>query len=200
MAPELLATIVVEGDPDEMALRRLVDHVGGRVTDVYGKKGDDFIRQQLGAYNQAAKLSPWCVLVDLDLKEECAPKLQQEWLPDPVPGMCFRIAVRAIEAWLMADPARLASYLSVSQDRIPTDVEGERHPKQRMVAIARDSRSRAIREEMVPRPGSGRSQGPVYSGRLVEFARDHWRPDVAAENCDSLARAIRCLEHLEQPS
>lgn len=78
MSPDFLASIAVEGDPDEIVARRLVDLAGGRVTDVYGKQGDDFIRERIPGYNAAAKLSPWFVLVDLDLKADCAPELRQE--------------------------------------------------------------------------------------------------------------------------
>lgn len=99
----------------------------------------------------------------------------------------------------MADGERLASFLRVSRDHIPADVERVRHPKQRMITIARESRSRRIQEDMIPRSGGGRTQGRLYTARLSEFARDHWRPEVAAENCDSLARAIDCLEGLEGP-
>lgn len=199
MPPNFLASIAVEGDPDEIVARRLVDLAGGEVTDVYGKQGDDFIRERITGYNAAAKFSPWFVLVDLDLKADCAPELRREWLPTSATGLCFRIAVRSIEAWFMADGEKLASFLRVSRDHIPVDVEGVRRPKQRMISIVRESNSRRIREDMIPQPGSGRNQGRLYPARLSEFARDHWRPEVAADNCDSLSRAISCLEDLEGP-
>lgn len=200
MAPQFFAQIAVEGDPDEAVLRRLVSHAGGRVTDVYGKEGDDFLRERVQGYNADAQRSPWCVIVDLDRKKDCAPGLVRDWLPEgPAPGMCFRVVVRSIEAWLMADSTRLSSYLQVSPDQIPQDVEAIDHPKRKMVSIARESTSRRIRQDMVPREGSRRRVGPAYTSRLVEFAHNHWRPSAAAERCDSLSRAVDCIENLEPP-
>lgn len=196
MTPSFVARIAVEGDPDEAALTRLIEHAGGIVEKVYGKEGDDFIRTRLEGYNKAAKRNPWCVLVDLNHKAECAPSLRREWLPKPADQMCFRVAVREVEAWFLADPARLAGYLEVSRDHIPEDVESVEYPKRRMVSIARNSSNRDVREDMVPRPESGRIVGPAYNGRLVEFASEVWRPAVAAENCDSVHRALACLNDL----
>lgn len=65
-----------------------------------------------------------------------------------------------------------------------------------MVNLGRRSRKRAIRKDMVPRHGSGRTVGPAYASRLIEFVSTEWRPAVAAERSDSLKRAIRCLQEL----
>ncbi len=120
----------------------------------------------------------------------------QDWVPHPAPHLCFRVAVRALEAWLLADTDAVASYLSVAKTRVPADPEAEAHPKRTLVNIARLSRRPAIAKDMVPREGSGRSEGPAYASRIVEFASLHWRPEVAAERSDSLRRAIACLRRL----
>jgi hypothetical protein len=68
-----------------------------------------------------------------------------------------------------------------------------------MVELARHSHRRGIREDMVPRPGSGRKVGPAYTAQLIDFARDSnngWRPDVAAKASDSLNRCLQCLLRL----
>jgi hypothetical protein len=109
--------------------------------------------------------------------------------------MCFRVAVRAVEAWLLADRESLAGFLRVSPSRVPPDPESLDEPKQAMVNLARQSRSRAVQEDMVPRPGSGRSVGPAYASRLIEFAQSTWRPEIAATRSDSLRR---CCERLRQ--
>jgi hypothetical protein len=62
--------------------------------------------------------------------------------------------------------------------------------------LARHSRSRAVRDEIVPREGSGRSIGPLYATRLIAFVEDEvagWRPAQAASRSDSLRRCIRGL-------
>jgi hypothetical protein len=113
--------------------------------------------------------------------------------------MCFRVVVREVEAWLLADRERLASFLGVPISRVPRDPESVDDPKGQMVALARRSLRRDIREDMVPRPQSRREVGPAYSSRLIEFADDvvdGWRPLVAAKSSDSLHRCIRCLSRL----
>lgn len=196
MPTEPVVSAAVEGPVDEAVVRRLVVHVGAVPGEVYGKNGKAHLRRRIDGYNNAARHAPWLVLVDLNDDTDCAPRLRQNWLPNPAPRLCFRVAVRQIEAWLMADPGTLARYLRVARDRIPGDPEALANAKTEMVDLARRSSKRAIREDMVPRPGSGRPVGPAYSSRLMEYVQRHWRPSVAAQRADSLRRAIECLERL----
>lgn len=178
----------VEGMVDEAVLTRLVDEAGGRAGPIYGKNGKTHLRRVLGGYNNAARFAPWLVLVDLDEDAECAPPLVAVWLPAPAPMMRLRVAVRAIEAWLLADREQLAGFLGVAATRLPLDPDAVPDPKALLVDLARHSRRRDIREDMVPRSGSGRSVGPAYASRLIEFASTVWRPEVAAGCSDSLRR------------
>ncbi len=104
--------------------------------------------------------------------------------------------MREVEAWLLADGENLARFLSVAVRYVPGDPESLVKPKEAMVSLGRRSRKGAIRKDMVPRRRSGRAVGPAYTSRLVEFASTTWRPEIAAERCDSLDRAIRCLRRL----
>lgn len=197
---DLFITAAVEGIIDEAVVRAITDHVGLRVNAVYGNQGKDNLRQRLRAYNNAAQYSPWFVLTDLD-DEECAPPLRHRLLPEAAPNMCLRIAVREVESWLMADRSRLASFLHVSEARVPVNPEAVPDPKETMVNLARQSRLRAIREDMVPRPGSGRPTGPAYASRLIEFVSDPrrgWRCGRAATRADSLRRCLACLKSLRK--
>jgi hypothetical protein len=110
--------------------------------------------------------------------------------------MCFRVAVRQVEAWLLADREEIASFLAVRRERIPRDPESLANAKETLVSLARTSRRREIREDMVPRIGSGRDVGPAYSSQVIEFASRRWRPDVASLYAESLARAVECLRCL----
>jgi hypothetical protein len=113
--------------------------------------------------------------------------------------MCFRVAVRELEAWLMSDRQRIASFLGVSIAKVPRAPETLDYPKETMVDLARQSRSRDIREDMVPRPGSGRHVGPAYAARMIEYATSFdrgWRPEVAADHAPSLRRAREALARL----
>lgn len=185
----------VEGLADEAVVRRLVHDVGGAVDRVFRRGGRSHLRQRVANYNQAAARFPWIVLADLENDAECAPSLVGEWLPHPARLMCFRIAVRTVEPWLMGDRAGIARFLGVPAVHAPVNPETLRDPKGTMVSLAAKSRSRAIREDMVPRLGSGVTEGPAYASRLVEFATLHWRPDAAAAVCDSLRR---CRERIAE--
>lgn len=200
MARGIEISAVVEGIVDEAVARRLIVSAGADPGPVYGKQGKRFLQQRISGYNTAAHHSPWLVLVDLDRDHDCAPPLRAAWLPQLAPYLCFRVAVRAVEAWLLADPERIAEFLGVARSKVPTDPETLDDPKAEIIALARASRRRDVREDMVPRDGSGRPVGPAYPSRLIEFASSWWRPDVAAQRAESLRRAIDCLKCLARPA
>src|SRR5207302_4913725 len=114
----------------------------------------------------AAQHSPWLVLLDLDQDAECAPIARRLWLPDATPELCLRIAVKEVEAWLLADREKLSSFLRVSAARLPVQPDTVSHPKELIVELARSSRNREVRADIVPRLGSGRIVGVGYTGRL----------------------------------
>lgn len=189
----------VEGAVDEAVIRRLVTSVGGYVTRVYLGNGKDGVLKNLPGYNHAACFAPWVVLLDLD-DECCAPPCRQRWLPHPARLMCLRIAVRAIESWLLADRERIADLLRVSVSRVPENPESLPDPKGALIDLARQSRSRRVRNELVPRPAAGRRVGPSYTTQMIAFVQDTergWRPEIAAvtaaESLDRCLRAIRAL-------
>jgi len=198
MAGDVFVSAAVEGIVDEAVVRKLITYVHAKVGDVYGKKGKSYLRNKIMGYNNAAQHRPWIILVDLDNNFDCAPLLRQAWLPDPSPRLCFRVAVREIEAWLLADRERIAQFLSVALSKVPLYPEDLENPKEFIVNLSRVSRRRDIRQDMVPRPESGRQIGQAYPSRLIEFISKYWRPDIASEQSISLKRAIRCLRALSE--
>jgi hypothetical protein len=196
MANGVAISAAVEGIVDEAVARTLILFSGAIPGPVYGKQGKPFLQQRIRGYNTAAHHAPWVVLVDLDRDHDCAPPLFAAWLPQVAPRLCFRVAMRAVEAWLLADAERIADFLAVTRGRLPADPEALDNPKLTMVALARASRRRDIREDMVPREGSGRPVGPAYASRLIEFTSSSWRPQSAAQRANSLWRAIECLRRI----
>jgi len=195
MTDSLVISAAVEGIVDEAVIRKLIVLAGASPGTVYGRQGKPFLRQRISGYNAAAQHAPWVVLVDLDRDHDCAPPLRASWLPQVAPHLCFRVAVRKVEAWLLADAECIADFLAARR-RVPANPEALGDPKSAMVALARSSRRKDVRQDMVPRPASGRPVGPAYASRLIEFASSLWRPDVAAQQAESLRRAIDCLKHL----
>ena len=161
----------VEGVPDEVVVERIIGHAGGRVGTVYGKKGKNLLRPKIAGYNNAVRHAPWIAPVDLD-SENCAAQLRGAWLSAPAPLLRFRVAVRAVEAWLMADAETIARYLDVPPGSVPDAHESLRDPKDAMVNPARRSRRKSVREDMVPGKRSGRRVGPAW--RLI--CRDRMAP------------------------
>jgi hypothetical protein len=197
-APPVISS-AVEGLVDEAVVKRLILESGGKPGPVFGKNGKSHLKKQINGFNQAARLSPWLILLDLNHEFDCAPPLKSDWLPRPSPLMCFRVAVREVEAWLLADRKRFASFFQIPLSIIPTDPESIDNPKELVVGLAGKSGNRAIRDDMIPRLSSGRSVGPGYISRLIEFvfdARKGWRPQHAACSSDSLKRCLNRLQEL----
>jgi len=97
----MVLSAAVEGIVDQAVVERLIEELGFSVYSFQGLKGKPFLKARIKAFNSAARFSPWLVVVDLD-STECAPRLRTEWLTSPSRLVRFRIAVRAIEAWLIA--------------------------------------------------------------------------------------------------
>ncbi len=199
---ERLVSCAVEGLVDEVVVHRIASTVGGRVELVYGKLGKPYLDRKIAGYNQAARYSPWLVIRDMDHDEDCPVVLRDILLPDPEPDMCFRIVVRAVEAWLLADKENIAKFLGISVSVVPDNPESLDDPRRALINLARRSRRTRIRDDMVPIPGGGRSVGPGYAARMIEFVERSWRPDIAAVSAESLEKCIRCWQKLiqEMPS
>jgi hypothetical protein len=189
-------TIALEGKVDLAVMERILGDFNVGLASVHGMKGKDHLRKSLKGYNQAAQRSYWTVLMDLDDDAQCAPLFAKQCLPSPAPLMCLQIAVREIEAWLMADPIQLSRFLAVPLARIPADPEAISNPKRAIVDLARQSKRGLIRKAMVPRPGSGREVGPAYETYMRDFVRTTWRPIEAERRCPSLRRYRRQLRSL----
>jgi hypothetical protein len=189
----------VEGISDEAVLRRIVIARGATVHRVQVQRGKVNLRRALPGYNAAARRDAWLVLVDLDQDFDCAPALVNDWLPAPSPYMRFRVVVREIEAWLLADRESVTTFFSVRKSVVPDQPDEVQDPKSTLLAAVARSRRRAIRADMLPRPGSGRQVGAAYTSRLIEFASDRergWRPDVAARRSPSLASCLTRVDSL----
>ncbi len=192
----MIVSCAVEGDLDATVARKLLSHVDLSSGPIYGGEGKAAVRRSIHGYACAAKRSPWFVLVDLDNDHVCASSLVTEWLPEIPALMSFRVAVREVEAWLLADRVGIASFLSVSPARIPANPDELDKPKASMLNIAGKSRIRTVREGVPPRLGSGRTIGPIYVTELSRFVQDRWDVAAASEVSPSLKRCLAGLQAL----
>lgn len=148
--------------------------------------GDRFWREAV-RYNAAARHRPVVGLADLE-RAACVPRLL-----DRLPGgrhasFHLRLAVRMLEAWLMADRPAMSRLLGVRSALLPERPDEEPHPKRKLMELAQLSRRRAIRQGLVP-AGTGASVGPEYVALMTSFARQEWRVDEAVRLSPSLSRA-----------
>ncbi|GMA51375.1 hypothetical protein GCM10025857_27320 [Alicyclobacillus contaminans] len=191
--------VVVEGLVDEAIADRLLREIGipGDRYIISVRGGRAKIMSKLQNYNYAASRQPWVIFMDLD-NDECAPSLIARYLPSPNAGMCLRVAVREVESWIMADPTHLANFLGLSPSVVPTSPDAEEDPKLKLLQLARRSRRRDIREDLVVERNGTLREGPAYAGRLQRFVREEWDVQRAAERSDSLLRCIRGLQRWKQ--
>jgi hypothetical protein len=167
--------LVFEDDLSEEVLRKLISSSGRpyQIGHCLHGRGYGYLKKHICGFNKAAKGMPYLVLTDLD-NAECAPEMMRGWLQHPKhPNLLFRIAVKEVEAWLLADRVGFAKFLGISLDLVPTDVDKIADPKRYLIELAKRSRRRTIREDLVPRRGSTAKQGPAYNDRLISFIRTH---------------------------
>lgn len=189
--------LVVEDELSEAVARKLL-RTGVQsyvVSVVYNRGGYGYIKKKIRGFNNAAKGTPYLVLTDLDT-EDCAPVLIGKWLNNRTlqPNLLFRVAVREVEAWLLADRSAFAEFVGVREGLVPQDVEQISDPKEKLIDIVRKSRRKRVREDIVPPQRSTRVQGPDYNGRLVRFVDSHWDPRDCANGSRSLEKAIHRID------
>jgi len=148
----------------------------------YGK-----LKAKARNYHQMGVRMPVLMLTDLD-ENECPSEIIKEWIGDaPSVGFLFRVCVREIEAWLIADRERLAEYFGISPAKISSSPESLDDPKAELIRLSQLSRQRAIRAAFMPHQSA--PIGPGYNEYLERFIINDWRPDVATSFAPSLAKA-----------
>jgi hypothetical protein len=158
----------------------------------YRKGGYGYLKKTVNGFNNAAKGTPFIVLCDLE--DKCAPSLITNWLTNPKhPNLIFRVAVREVEAWLLADADGISSYLGVSRSMVPGNVDNIEDPKGSIIQLAKRSTKRQLRLGMVPSTGSSARVGPDYNGLLSAFVKTTWNIDRACSNSNSLRRAVKAI-------
>jgi hypothetical protein len=188
--------LVVEGDTDLPIARKLAADAGLDVFTEMDAGGKSNIDAELNSYNGAAKGAPWFVLRDLDEDAPCAADFLKRIDLRPSRWMCFRLAVRELESWLLADGEGIARFFGVNQRWLPSNPDDEIDPTKTLIKLCRRSRIRRIREGMIPRPGSVTTVGQSYEALIIEFGSGHWSLGRASLQSPSLQRARRAIRTL----
>ncbi len=189
-------TLAVEDALSEAVLRVLLrqSRKSYAVGHCHRRQGFGYLKKKIGGFNNAAKGTPFFVLTDLD-QTECPPALISDWLSQPKhPNFMLRVAVRAVESWILAHHTAFSKFLRISPEMIPVDVEGIADPKRFLIDLARKSPNFGLRSDLAGPQGSLRKQGPDYNGRLISFVREDWKPEVARSRSPSLSRTMDALD------
>ena len=151
------------------------------------------------AFNNMAKASPVLLLTDLD-SCACPPSLVNEWLVHTKhPLFLFRVAVREVEAWLLASDKELSSFLGMRKTLNIPAPETLDDPKAELLKLAASSPRRELRDAFTRRnQGGNLLQGPAYNSALAKILNQHWNSAAACDKCSSLQRIFDALSNLEK--
>jgi hypothetical protein len=159
-------------------------------------RGYGTLKRKAGNYQRMAALGyPVLLITDLD-RAPCPPQLQDKWLnTKPHEFFLFRIAVREVEAWFLADRVAIADFLHVRINLIPDNPEQLNDPKRALLDLAGRA-SRKMRKGLLPEPKSNAVIGPEYNDLLTFYVANRWNIAVASNIAPSLRRAVAATKVL----
>lgn len=192
--------IATEDRLSETVAERIVTATGHTVADKIPKDrrkhaGFGYLKARLPDFMKACHGGlTFLVLTDLDTRP-CPPDLLNDWLgvtPKPE-NLLLRVAVREVEAWVLADRSRFARWLGVAENEVPAAPEACRDPKTDLLSLAKKSKNRELKDGLLPKKGAPSKVGLEYNDLLCAFVSSEWRVEEAALLAPSLERAIRRL-------
>jgi hypothetical protein len=163
--------------------------------------GNGYLKIRLDNFCEAARNGQRVfILTDLD-KISCPPMLLTKWFSNTkwvveqasLKRLLFRVVVREIEAWIMADREGFAQLLGISCNKIQRNIEDIGDPKNYLFKLAKIA-NRNVRQELLIEKRGVASRGPGYDELLTYFVSNHWCPVRASENSPSLKKAIIRIE------
>lgn len=111
--------LAVEDELSAAVMRRLIQTTGRKfvISRTINARGYGRLKADMGKFKSASHVLPHVVLTDLD-QYPCPPALLKDWKATALPPrLLLRIAVREVEAWLLADREGIANFLSVAKTR-----------------------------------------------------------------------------------
>lgn len=191
--------VATEDALSEAIAERLIndENRGMSVAVRVGRRGNSYLQKNLPSYADIACKIPLLLLTDLD-SNTCPINLINRWrgtrtLPQK---MVFRVVVREIEAWLLADRAGFAGFSGIPLHRIPEKPELLNDPKETLINLVRRYGKKSIKEDILPGRNSTARIGLSYNQSLCGFAQQLWSPVNAAKAADSLRRTIQRIHEL----
>ncbi|MEI8202783.1 MAG: hypothetical protein WCH34_07205 [Bacteroidota bacterium] len=190
--------LVFEDAISEYTMVKLLQSFGDKyyIGQSYQGNGFGYIKTNIRGFNQAAIATPFFILTDLDTYV-CPSELIKDWLEYPLkPNLIFRIAVREVESWLLADIDGFSKFTGISKVNIPDNPDNENDPKKTLVNLIKRSRKRYIKEDILP-INENAQIGPNYNERLMQYVSDYWDLNRAMLKSNSLYRAYQYLDNFK---
>jgi len=178
---------------EAVAVRLVRDAAGMDVGARLGGRGKGYLKNRVQELNRTARSVPVLLMIDLDSPARCPADVINSWIGNRNAQFIFRIAVMEVESWLLADREEFADAFGLRVEQIPVDSDGIAEPKELIVSLARRSKKKTVRRDLVPTEGSTASVGPAYNPALINFVRERWNLNAAAVNSASLRRAVKRL-------
>lgn len=195
----IYVTLVYEDELSEAVMNKILNHFPKKyeVFNTYSGHGFGYLKTNIKGFNQASIVNPHFMLTDLD-KYECPISLINEWINfDLNKNFIFRVAVREVESWLLADIEGFSQFLNISTANFPDNPDKEKDPKNTLIKLSKRSKKRDIKEDILP-INDNASIGPNYNGCLSEFVYNHWNIKNAIKRSESLKRTFIKLKDFVQ--
>lgn len=192
--------VFVEGNTDEPIVRALMTATGW-ASDEYtisSEKGSGNIVRKIAKHAEAARQIPRILFLDSDNK--CPVDMRETLetgLTNTPDDFVLRIVCTCIESWVLADREGLASFCGVDIAAIPASqkLAPIRNHKNELLKVLRKSKSPKGRR-MTQGNGNDLQFSDDYTRHLADLMTDYWDAERAAQNNDSLRRAIGRLKEL----
>jgi len=189
-APSII--IAVEDELSAAVMERLIifSERNFTINRVVNTRGNGMLKKKIPIFRAASQTLPHIVLTDLD-RCPCSSVLLHDWGATQLPkNLLFRIAVREVEAWLLADKMGVSEFLHIDINKVPDNPETEDDPKQTLINLARKSKKPKLLQGFIPDTSSSAPIGPLYNSCCISFVNTQWNIMRARQNAPSLDRAL----------
>lgn len=161
------------------------------------KSGFGYLKKKLSVFCEIAKREPVLLITDLD-QSRCPSALIASWMVDvkPPQDFIFRVAIREIESWLLADQRAIRKIIGAQASTLPRNLDDIDNPKDLLLRLVERGAARDVKRDLLIKRGEVAAQGLGYNDRLCKHIEAEWNPERAAQRSDSLERMLRRLKEL----
>lgn len=191
--------LVFEDELSEAFMKKLADFFDHKFLIIasYSRGGYGYIKNNIKAFNNASKGSVYFILTDLD-NYSCPSELIDKWLglKNRRHNLLFRVAIKEVESWALADVIGFSEYFGVSERLVPRSPDSVNDPKKVLIDIVRKSKKKGFKQDILP-VNENAKVGPNYNSRMIDFVDNKWDINSARDNSESLNRTYYALDRFE---